>query len=89
MTMHENDYFRTFFSDAAIDVIVTETNRYYQYITNKFTFKAHSRVHKWVDTAPQEKYVFLALILLMPLIRKHNIEDYWKKLSTNPNTYFS
>ena len=74
----ESDYFRAFFNDATIDLIISETNKYYQYLTNKFTFPDHSRVHKWIDTAPQEFYVFLALMLLMPLINKHNIADYWK-----------
>ena len=74
----ESDYFRAFFNDATIDLIISETNKYYQYLTNKFTFPDHSRVHKWIDTTPQEFYVFLALMLLMPLINKHNIADYWK-----------
>lgn len=58
----ECDYFRAFFNDATIDLIVTETNKYYQYVTNMFPFKDHSRVHKWIDTTPQELYVFLALM---------------------------
>lgn len=65
------NYFRALFNDVAIEPIVTETNRYYQYITNKFIFKAHSWVHKRVNIRPQEIYVFLALILLIPLKMQH------------------
>lgn len=84
----ECDYFRAFFNDATIDLIVTETNKYYQYVTNMFPFKDHSRVHKWIDTTPQELYVFLALMLLMPLISKHNIADYWKNDPLIPTPIF-
>ena len=74
----ESDYFHTFYNGATIDLIISERNKYYQYVTNKFTFPEHSRVQKWIDTTPQEFYVFLVLMQLMPLIRKHNIADFWK-----------
>lgn len=86
-TVQENlTYFRVFLNDAATDLIVTETNKYYHYVTNMFPFKDHSRVHKKIDTTPQQFYVFLVLMLLMPLISKHTISDYWKNdpLITTP-----
>ena len=34
-------------------------------------------MHRWKDTEEKEMWVFLGLILQMPLAKKHRIVDYW------------
>jgi hypothetical protein len=36
-----------------------------------------SRIQSWKDVTFAEMYVFFALALLMPLVKKHAIQDYW------------
>lgn len=32
----------------------------------------------WTDMSPSELLVFFALMLIMPLIKKYHLQDYWK-----------
>lgn len=80
----EADFFRAFFDDDIIQLIVDETNRYNEWLRNETDFiSPHSRFNAWTDATMNDILVFLALTLLMPLIKKHNIRDYW---STKPMT---
>ncbi|XP_066965649.1 piggyBac transposable element-derived protein 4-like [Macrobrachium rosenbergii] len=53
-----------------------------------FSFTQNSRVQKWVDTDPHEIYVYFALLLLMPLMKKHVLQDYWKQDPLIPTPIF-
>ncbi|KAK8372480.1 hypothetical protein O3P69_015020, partial [Scylla paramamosain] len=80
----EADFFRAFFDDDIIQLIVDETNRYNEWLRNVTDFiSPHSRFNAWTDATMNDILVFLALTLLMPLIKKHDIRDYW---STKPMT---
>jgi hypothetical protein len=61
--------------------ISSETNKYYQFVTDKIPPSAGSRLQKWRDTTIEELYVFLAVTMLMVRIKKLTILDYW---STDP-----
>lgn len=71
---HQNFLFHLPFQ---IDRIVDQTNTYQW--QNLFNPGSHSAA--WRDTTADEMYLFFATILLMGLIRKNKIHDYW---STNP-----
>ena len=48
-----------------------------------------SRLRKWVDTTVRELYVFLALLILMPLCRKPTISSYWRNDPLLPTPIFN
>lgn len=73
------DFFKLFVDDAVMDLIVHETNRYFVYCGGFTNLSPFSRARRWKDTTSQELHIFLALTLLMPLVKKHAIRDYWKK----------
>lgn len=73
------DFFKLFVDDAVIDLIVCETNKYFAYCGGFTNLSPFSRARRWKDTTCQELHVFLALTLMMPLVKKHAICDYWKK----------
>ena len=52
------------------------------------TFTPKSRVHRWSDTNIEEMYVFHALLLLMPHIKKHVITDCWRNDPLIPTPIF-
>lgn len=82
MNSTELDYFQLFIDDELIDLIVQETNRYYQFIGNQrqgLPLAPHSKMRRWHDTTGREVYTFLALTLLMAHIKKHMVRDYWNK----------
>ena len=75
------DYFKLFFDDALMSVIVEETNRFFEYSVDVPSSPQFSTVRRWKDTDIAEMYTFLALTVLMPSVKKHAIRDYWDKES--------
>ena len=76
------DFLNIFFTDEFYDLLVTQTNLYAsQYLRNNPNLPAHSQARSWVETTRAEMKRFLALSLLMGIVRKPAISDYW---STNP-----
>ena len=76
------DYMKLFFTDEFFDLLVTQTNLYAsQYIRNFPNLPTHSQARAWFDTTRAEMKKFLALSLLMGIVRKPAISDYW---STSP-----
>lgn len=60
-----------------MELLVRETNRYYEQQNDLET----NRDKKWIDTNVREMKKFLALIMLMGLVRKTEKDEYW---SSNP-----
>nr|XP_053642416.1 piggyBac transposable element-derived protein 4-like [Cherax quadricarinatus] len=74
----ELDYFQLYFDEPIMNLIVTQTNFYYQYVMNNTTEVGESSwLHRWKDTTVAEMYLFLATVMLMPHIYKNNIRNYW------------
>jgi len=73
--------YEQFVTDEIIRLMVTETNRYAQKFINEQALKRNSRVHEWKETNPVEMKQFLGTMLLMGVVQKPKIADYW---STNP-----
>ena len=76
------DIFNFYFTDAVIQKISDETNRY----ANQFletegpNLKPYSIVHGWKDTNPEKVRTFLGVCVLMGLIHKPRIWMYWYKM---------
>ena len=76
------DYLNLFLTDDFFDILVEQTNLYAaQYKRNNPNLPPHSRANEWVDTTRAEMKQFIALSLLMGIVRKPEIANYW---STNP-----
>lgn len=58
-----------------------ETNRYAHQLKESATIPG--KLAKWTETTVNEIYTFLAAVILMGLVRKNSLKDYW---STDPVT---
>ena len=71
-----------FLTNTFFDLLVEQTNLYAaQYKTANPNLPPNSRANTWVETTRNEMKKFLALALLMGIVRKPEVSDYW---STNP-----
>ena len=71
------EYFMLFCTNAIIDIVVRETNNYFDYCKRATELTPYSRMHRWKDCDAKEIWLFLGLTLLMPLAKKHRLQDYW------------
>lgn len=60
--------------------IVEETNKFYHFLVTNTVLSKHFKLGKWKDTNLNEMYIFFALTLLTPHVKKNNIKDYWYTL---------
>lgn len=74
-------WFECFFDTRLMDVIVGETNRYHESIpvANDSNNRKHQK--DWVPVHRKELYRFLALVMLMSVVKKATLKCYW---STDP-----
>ena len=77
----ECEFYNYFWDDNILEIIVTETNRYVYFMRGGKVLSPHSREHQWYDVTVPEIKVFLALVMLMGIVKKNNYRDYW---STDP-----
>ena len=71
-----------FLTDAFFDLLVEQTNLYAaQYKTANPNLPPNSHANTWVEITRNEMKKFLALTLLMGIVRKPEVSDYWR---TNP-----
>ena len=76
------DFTRLFHDDGFFYLLVTQTNFYAtQYKRDNPNFPRHSQAQSWFDTTRGEMKKFITLSLLMEIVRKPELSDYW---STNP-----
>ena len=76
------DFLNLFLTDEFFDILVEQTNLYaIQYKRNNPNLPPHSRANEWFDTTRVEMKQCIALSLLMGIVRKPEIAQYW---STNP-----
>ena len=73
------DYFSLFVNDRMLSHIVSQTNMYAQQYMESHTLAPHSRKRQWqkVEHTVDELRKFLALILVMGLVRYPTIEGHW------------
>ncbi|KAG5883735.1 hypothetical protein JTB14_008578 [Gonioctena quinquepunctata] len=73
------DIFECFFTNDFVERIIHETNRYHDYICTEKEIPHASRHNHWKESDVNEFFVFLGLSLLMPLVHKQKLNDYWSK----------
>ncbi|KAI2644000.1 PiggyBac transposable element-derived protein 4 [Labeo rohita] len=74
----EVNCFKMFLTEDVVKEIVEETNRYASEIQEEET---KGKMVKWAPTSIPEMYTFLASIMLMGMVKKPSLRDYW---STDP-----
>lgn len=70
------DIFHSFLTLHIVQEMVTETNNYYQLFLHNNPDAAEKN---YEPVNIDEMYVFLAVSLLMPLVKKNKLKDYWSK----------
>ncbi|KAJ8940786.1 hypothetical protein NQ314_010596 [Rhamnusium bicolor] len=70
------DIFESFITENIVEEILNQTNMFYNLFIQNNPDKALKN-HK--PPTMDEIYVFLAISLLMPLVKKNGIKDYWSK----------
>lgn len=70
------EIFEHFLPTDFVEEIVNQTNNYYQYVINK---NPASALKNYRPTDVNEMYTFFGVCLLMPLTKKHRLQDYWTK----------
>lgn len=84
----ESDFFLAFLDNTVLTHISENTNKYYRYESERRRLSPCSRMLQWVDTTPRELLVFIALIMLMALCKKHVLEHYWRNDALIPTPIF-
>ena len=71
------DYFQLYFTDAVVDLLVIETNRYAEQYIQRNVVPPHSPVNTWTPTDKNEMLAFLGLTVLMGIVYKPRLTMYW------------
>ena len=59
-------------------MLVDETNRYHEYCTRAdIGVRPSPKMKSWTSIDVPEMFVFLGLMMLMPHVKKHVLQDYW------------
>lgn len=69
-------FFKNFFDVALVTNIVIQSNLYASFLRGGRVQTPHSRMFQ-ADVSVDEMYSFLGLVLLMGIIKKNRLEDYW------------
>eukprot|EP00063_Salmo_salar_P066961 XP_014041796.1 PREDICTED: piggyBac transposable element-derived protein 4-like [Salmo salar] len=80
-TPSEAECFKLFFDKELVESVVQETNRYSHELKEKTPPGVKGKLSKWVNTTISEMYTFLVAVMLMGLVKKGSVRDYW---TTNP-----
>lgn len=57
--------------------MVDETNRYATALVQEGLFTPHCRMHDWVPTNPAEIRAFIGLLIVMGIVHKPTLHEYW------------
>ncbi len=66
----ECEFYNYFWDDNVLEIIVTETNRFVYFMRGGKVLSPHSCEHQWYDVTVPEMKVFLALVMLMGIVKK-------------------
>lgn len=68
------DIFKSFFNDELLELVVEETNRY---VHQKGAPDRGRKSSVWKDVSKEEMQSLFALMILMGIVRKPSLEDFW------------
>lgn len=84
----EVDYFKLFFDEELVSLVVTETNQQASKKAQERSLPRKSRLRSWQETDVAELYCFLAVVFLMGLVRKNTLRDYWSTDTMTETPFF-
>ena len=71
-------YLELYLTDQILEPIVHETNRFANDFITQYPDKAKTAyIGKWTDVAVPELKKFVGLVILMVIIHKPSLPDYW------------
>ena len=74
----ELDFLELYLTDEIYDLIARETNRFAAQFIASHPDKEDTRyVGSWTDVFKKELKVFFAVVIMMGIIHKHNVNSYW------------
>ncbi|ROL45245.1 PiggyBac transposable element-derived protein 4 [Anabarilius grahami] len=71
----EADCFKLFMNEPIVEQVVQKTNKYAYQLKESATVPG--KLAKWAETTVNEIYTFLAAVIVMGLVRKGSLRDYW------------
>ena len=80
-------FFYSVITHTMINGMVTETNRYAQQMIGNDPATSAKSI-KWSNVTFLEMCAFLGLIILMGIVKKNNIKDYWSTDESTDTPYF-
>ena len=84
----EVEYFKLYFDGELVGDLKAETNRYADQLIATPTARTKS-IRDWVMTTTDELYAFFALVILMGVVIKKSMKDYWSKRAVIKTPFFS
>ena len=75
-------FLKLFVSDAFLETVVQQTNLYAERRVQSDDVSHSSRLKKWSPVILAEIKTFLALVIIMGLEQKRDVQDYWAKEDT-------
>ena len=76
-TSREVDFFNVFWTNSLVDTIVEESNRFFYFMQAGKVMHEKSRDRQWTNVTSCDMRLFLALSILMGIVRKRSYEAYW------------
>ncbi|CAK1591721.1 unnamed protein product [Parnassius mnemosyne] len=70
--------YRRILTDEVLDLMVTQTNLYASQLKQNVNISVHSRMNRWTDITREEMLKFIALYMLMGIVKFPTIESCWK-----------
>ena len=83
----EVEYFKLYFDGELLGDIKSETNRYADQLIANPTARTKT-LRDWIATTVDELYAFFALIILMGVVVKKSMKDYWSKRAARRTPFF-
>ena len=71
------DFLLAYFTGPVVQLICEETNKFYHQSLAAGKVKTPGHMKRWTDITHPEFYIFLALLLLMPITKKSVLAHYW------------
>jgi hypothetical protein len=75
----EAECFKLFLTEELVGDMVEETNRFALKLQEKREPGVRGKLAKWVTTIISEMYTFLVTVLLMGIVKKNSLREYWSK----------
>nr|XP_039267455.1 piggyBac transposable element-derived protein 4-like [Styela clava] len=73
------EYFKLFFTEELVKMIVDETNKYADKKIQETLLSPHSRLHQWENVTVPEMYLVIGLLLNMEIVKLPRLTDYWSE----------